>query len=307
MTELSESRKISLSTLRAVAEVMRTRSLTKTAALLGISQPAVSSHIKRFEESMGYAPIKRIGNEMVVTSDEVFSIVNKMLILEKELRSIAKQSRLTAPRIGICTSIANYLINVDPKCELFSNAYQVSVDTEKANEELYLSGGLELMLKPIVESEEANFKHRLAFEWTGKVLPANSAAESKIILPSESNPLGAAARKWLYENDIKASIIMEVDDLGLAEKISDRLGAVTIRQKRVREPSAITPGMCSRVGNILVPIGLFYADKRVSYLEAEKCFNKLVMSLERSVDTTQNASTNIGRFWQPAGESWLQA
>ena len=72
---------ISLITYRVIRRLLEVRRLVDVAAELGLTQPAVSFHLRRFESHYGYKILKRSGNEMIVTEagERVLELCRRLL------------------------------------------------------------------------------------------------------------------------------------------------------------------------------------------------------------------------------------
>lgn len=93
--------------LKVFVEVVRARSLTRAAAELGISQPAVSAHVKALEEKFGERLLQRGAKETGLTAlgREVHAQALIILAELKELAHLADGSLLRrVPVIGASTT-----------------------------------------------------------------------------------------------------------------------------------------------------------------------------------------------------------
>ncbi|MBS2037460.1 LysR family transcriptional regulator [bacterium] len=93
--------------LKVFGEVVRARSLTRAAVELGISQPAVSAHIKALESKFGEQLLQRGVKETRLTpfGQEVHAQALVVLLELEELHSmVSGSSRRRAPIIGASTT-----------------------------------------------------------------------------------------------------------------------------------------------------------------------------------------------------------
>lgn len=95
--------KISIGSIRCVAEIMRRKSIKDAARFLNISQPAASQHLKRFEEAIGYPVVLRVGNEIVVRGEEAIEIISEIENAASALGSLGRKrgDRKWKPSLGI--------------------------------------------------------------------------------------------------------------------------------------------------------------------------------------------------------------
>ncbi len=101
--------------LSVFVTVARTLSFTRAAALLNVSQPAVSKHIKELEADFGEALFNRQGNRISLTSKsrEILPIVESILEGYNALNDTIVADEQTfegSLRIGASTTIAQYVL-----------------------------------------------------------------------------------------------------------------------------------------------------------------------------------------------------
>src|SRR5690625_1443200 len=107
--------------LRLFREVAHTKSFTKAAQNLHLSQPAVSKAIKTLESHYGQAFFERHPNRISLTTEGtiLLAYTEKILRLYEELHdefSTPDQLLSTELKIGASSTIANYILP-----ELISN------------------------------------------------------------------------------------------------------------------------------------------------------------------------------------------
>lgn len=153
--------------LKVFKEVALTKSFTKTAENLFISQPAVSKTIKNLEQQYGKAFFERKGNHIKLTTDGSLFLeyTKQLLAIYNEMSNVFTASSEMLPssvKLAASTTIAQYIV---PK--IIANIYKdypefnlhlISGNTEKI-EELVYSGQIDL---GIVEGE--NHDTRLQYE-----------------------------------------------------------------------------------------------------------------------------------------------
>jgi len=118
---------MNLKNLQTFLILSKEKNFTKTAAVLGCAQSAVTTQIKQLEESLGAALFERIGKHTILTfeGEQLLPYARKILSLSGEIQCLyQKNKRLT---IGLTDSIANYLFGdilkefsaVHPDTEIF--------------------------------------------------------------------------------------------------------------------------------------------------------------------------------------------
>ena len=109
--------------LKVFMAVAQEKSFTKAAALLGISQPAVSQNIAEVEKNLGVKCFERLKGETVLTAEgEVFmKYAQKMLALSTEaVNTFAKVSPMV---VNISASEELYTYFIEPSLETFSRIH----------------------------------------------------------------------------------------------------------------------------------------------------------------------------------------
>jgi len=101
--------------LRAFEAVVRHRSLTRAAAELGLSQPAVSMQVQALEEELGLRLLDRLPRRVVPTAagEVLFDYARRLLALQEEAtQALAelKGLRVGSLRVAASPTIGNYLL-----------------------------------------------------------------------------------------------------------------------------------------------------------------------------------------------------
>lgn len=280
MTEYAKRKKISFTTLQAITEVLRCRSITKAACKLNISQPAMSGHLRRFEESLGYLPIRRVGNEMVITSSESIKIINQILALEKELSDIGKSHNSQMPKLGVCNFFGLCFVDTLENNPFIHTNFKLYINCSSVISEMFSYGNLDVIVRPVLNDEEPDFVYHQSIVWCGEAVVSNFPRKEpiKVILGSEKSSIGILARNWLDKNRISFSVVMESEDPAIVSKMCKTLGAIAPVPKYLVEKFDfknihVLPVVCDPFE---VSIGMFLADRNISYLEAEKCFHSFL-------------------------------
>ena len=100
---------MNLKHLTTFLTLCKEKNFTRTAAMLGLAQSGVTTHIKLLEEELGARLFDRIGKTVSLTPEGQMLIphARKMLALSEEISRLYQRSgRLT---IGVTESVANYL------------------------------------------------------------------------------------------------------------------------------------------------------------------------------------------------------
>lgn len=230
-TDLSRSSKLSFATLSAVDAVIEYGSLTKAAYHLGISQPAISGHLRRFEEHFGFPAMKRAGNQMVVCSDECRDLVRQLLLVERRLASLKRSAKHAKPKIGICSSISGLLMNCGNQISRVATSFQVHIATQHLLQQRLDFGYLDAIIVPSSGNEDVIAVRDFALLWvTGKESDQIDDGNEplKIVLPNTPSSITTTARNWLATNGIAFELCVEADHLSDIVSACHHLGVAAL-------------------------------------------------------------------------------
>jgi DNA-binding transcriptional LysR family regulator len=107
---------LSTELLRAFITVIEVASFTRTAEILGRTQPAISLQIKRLEQTVGYALIERKGKEITLTErGEALAIHARQILRLNDLAMVQfeKPSESSKLRVGLPV---DYAVNTLQSC-----------------------------------------------------------------------------------------------------------------------------------------------------------------------------------------------
>lgn len=238
--------KLSLGTLKCVHEVIKTGSMSLAARNLGISQPAVSKQITRFEGILGAPIILRNGNQLATRpgapADFVFEVSHALEVLLQR----SQTSSVSAPRVGICTSLSEYFISLGARLDDVSRRFNVSLSDHVSLELLFKGGALDCVILPCKRSTDiSDSVYTVAHSWvasrpwTEDYPAANGCFPA--VMPLSSSPHFDAVLEYLTSRRLKPQIIAQICDLSAGLGIAERgLGAVLVPHSKVSNlPAAL--------------------------------------------------------------------
>ncbi|MER9326412.1 LysR family transcriptional regulator [Mesorhizobium sp. M0488] len=269
--------RLSSDTIRVVRDVLKKKSLTQVALDLGISQPAVTFHIKKFEKLSNRRIIERVGNDMIVAADaaSIVELFDEIIRLESELGSIAVHPD-TRKTLGISSELfSTYTAHRLRALDLVKR-FRVSVDSAAALSERYASAELSAVFRPLGQNESApELTIELPMHWVGAGgnRTDGRAPPLPIILePKSSGNLGATIR-YLdeYVNDYQ--VVAEVTGESLKFLVEQGVGYAMLLDARFKSmgitrtvvPEALRKPFKTR-------FALFYNKRRISLREATNVF-----------------------------------
>jgi DNA-binding transcriptional LysR family regulator len=228
-----------LAVFHAVAEQS---SLTKAAALLFISQPAVSKQLRELERSLGMALFHRLSTGVRLTeagelllgySRQIFALEHEAESALRELHNL-ERGRL---RIGASTTVGTYVL--PPACARFGRSYPkvelaLDIDNSRAIVERLRAGRVDMALVegPIQDDEFARDEigrdalvpiaspfHPLCCL---KEIPFEKLAEHPILLREDGSGTRAVLQAAYEERDLTPQVKMT---LGNTEAIKRAVAA----------------------------------------------------------------------------------
>lgn len=262
---------------------MASRSLTKSALKLNISQPAVSTHLRRFEDCTGFSPLTRVGNEMVVASKEAQNLLEDMIALENKLLQMGRNDRIGKKALGVCQYWGMRLISDFELSKYFYNNFVMNVDCSKKLMDMYIEGDIDLIIRAISPSEDPILSEEFSLSWAGnfKVDKISGERPIRVILGNPAAPFGAAAREWLASNGVPYVVVMECDNPKLLPELCKNLNSISaVPTEFAKNGEFLFDDSFGGIfENIGMTVGLFFRERCVSLVEAEECFKNFTASV----------------------------
>ncbi|MCO6181017.1 LysR family transcriptional regulator [Ciceribacter sp. RN22] len=249
---------------------------------LGVSQPAVSQQIARFERLSGISIISRNGNSFSVRSDAVAGLIATIVEAENSLRGIARASEKTKPRLGLCDYVAaRYCHAIDHYLEL-GQEYEIHVGRPSSLAEMFGRGELDVAVRPLFHHESTpELMAEVPLVWVGasESWTRGDGDRSKpipVVLETSQSPYTYYAERLLDEARTPYTILARVDDnMVRSHFLTAGLGCAAI-------PKFILcsmPGKAAKLPRIpnMAPVrfGVFHNSKTIPFKAAETIFAKL--------------------------------
>lgn len=130
--------------LRVFLAMAQEKSFTKAAALLGVSQPAVSNNVSELEKELGVKLFERLHGETILTSEgHVFmKYVEKFITLSSEVNNLFDELPPAQVRISVSEDIYAYILS--KPLEDFTSVHQ-HITFERA---IFDDADLKFILRP---------------------------------------------------------------------------------------------------------------------------------------------------------------
>ncbi|MCO6181015.1 LysR family transcriptional regulator [Ciceribacter sp. RN22] len=278
--------RLSLGTIRCVREVLACQSVSGAAERLGITQPAVSQQVARFEKLSGIPIITRNGNNFVVRSDAVAGLIATIVEAENTLRNIARGESRTKPRLGICDYIAaQYCYAIEQYTQL-SRDFDIHVGRPASLIEMFNRGEIDVVVRGLFHHESATeLMTEVPLVWVGACKPWTDQGSDPneplpVILETNQSPYAYYGERLLQEARTPYRVVARIDDhLVRSHFVAACLACTAIPKFLMRSLPAQTVKL-PRIPNVAhVRFGLFYNKKSMPYKGAERIFDNLAAQI----------------------------
>lgn len=277
---------LSFATLRAAEAVVETKSLTGAALKLGISQPAISMHLGRLERAIGTSLIKKVGNKIIV-KEEISKLIRQMLELERRLKTVGYEKNFSKLKVGVCTYCAPLLLERTKAMGKMKDNLTWRIADSRRLEEMYEQGELDALFRALYPSEIApDLSTEFTMRWVGdKQLLDFMKTDGHgipVVLPSRNSPLGAVAREWLRQHEVRYDVVSVVDDIMTALRlVSSNVALSPIPSYVLNNPTHNLNG-CRQIlpGQLETRYGMFFDERRFHLRAAMDIFEVLKDELE---------------------------
>lgn len=228
---------ITFNQIRLFEAVARHQSVTQAAKELNISQPAVSSQLKKLSQSMGDPLIEVIGRKVYLTAtgkvayQQFKTLLDDFEALNTHVQ--ASQSAVEGELRLACASASKYFLpfilaeflkhypKVTPKLTLLGKAQLITSVLEQ-QQDLMITNTLlnqpQLITQPLMQQElvvMAPSSHRLA---TSGKLSLKSLVKQPLILPGRESNVRQAFEQLLASVGISATPFLEVNSYELLKQ-----------------------------------------------------------------------------------------
>lgn len=273
--------RLSLGTIRCVKEVLANGNVTVAAGRLGISQPAVSQQVARFERLSGIPVIARSGNALIMRPDTIAPLMQALAEMERVVDTISQNDSPPRPRLGICQfAVANHC---DGKLlQSLLDEFDIHFGSLQILSSMFARGELDAVVRPLSPNEmETDLIAAIPLVWIAA--RSNPLCERRpadqtvpIILNADPSPYTVQAERALQKAKIDYRVVARVEDqYALSRLILDGLGCTLVPEPLVRhyqdEMSVIEwLPVVDDIG-----VGLLHNNKILPAAKARKLFSQL--------------------------------
>jgi DNA-binding transcriptional LysR family regulator len=277
--------RLTFETVRVVLQVLKQRNMTVVSNEIGITQPAVTFHVKKFESVVGRKIINRVGNNLVVSKEayELIDICEELLSVGNELAFFTAKKWDRRKLMGICQDVFAGITAQDRGNLEMIQKYQPVVDHSLSLNERYNAGELHAVVRAIYPTEmPPEFVIDVPFRWVAsRKLPQGKKEHLPIILEARKSAYSALARNFLDKADIDYQVMAEANSFEALRTLVERgVGYALVPAFRTGfldvEPEVAEQSLQGRVRGAY---GLFYRSREISLGEATDMFDEVSAAL----------------------------
>lgn len=273
--------RLTFETVKVVFHVLKARNLTLVSAELGITQPAVSFHIKKFEDIFGRKIMTRVGNNLVVSDEgnEIIEICNIVLNCGDDLQSLSDHKWGKRKQLGI--SPASFLAiasNADAFVDIVER-YHVVDDGARALDKRYTSGELHAVFRPVGPAEPPpELSIELPFSWVASPCLQHARDDAlPVILEGRGSAYAALAKHFLDKAGAPYRILAELNDFQALKTLVEAGAGYALlpdfliglfNAEAVADETPLS-------GQAMGVFGLYYRKRDISFAEATILFGQL--------------------------------
>ncbi|MFJ3487518.1 LysR family transcriptional regulator [Pseudomonas sp. NPDC090202] len=271
--------RLNLTHLHTFAQVIRHGSFSAAAAHLGLTQPAVSLHIRQLEDRLNLRLIERVGKRIKPTSagDTLLEHIGRIdAVVEDALLDLSSHAEGVAGQIAIGTGATACIHLLPPMLQALRRQFPaLDVRVSTGNTEGILRGveqnrldlalvtlpaaGRSLSISPLLEDE---FVAIFSREHPG--VPSTLTPQTLQALPLVVFEAGSSTRllidEWYLQAGLRIKPVMELGSIeaikemvsaGLGYSIVPRMSVAAAHHRRGLQVQALTPPLSRTLGIVL--------------------------------------------------------
>lgn len=285
---------LSLASLMIIREVIKKKNLTEAARGLGISQPAVSQQLARFEQIIGYPIIVRRGNDLILKDDAAALALDQVAAGMEALLRATQSSRQNGmkPRLGISPFTFEKIITSSNARKNLTDKFDIFVEASDKLRDMFHNIDLDLVFRAVAANEsETDLLHESKLHWvrssTKQVNQEHVDGMIPVVLGPEKSIISRQVETYLQEKQIPFIASMRLSTSALCLRaVSTGIGFTvvpTFMKNRILEDKNYFGLLeCDKTLPDVPDIyhGLFYHKKMISYNDALSLFEEIVGALD---------------------------
>lgn len=259
-------------TLTIVTDVLKSLNFTDVARTHGITQPAVSLQVNKFEDIVGIDLIKRVGNRMVLTEagKQALQLGESVLKMLEDMGRIRLSPADRREAIGVAPDLAVILQEKGgDTASLLQGRYAV-IDTSWSLKARFEAREVQVVARLLFDYEEHGGNAvAMPFAWARYGNESGSPRPDDVLfvdMPCLSSPIGEAALKYLNASKVRYKVVREWAE-GLypdfAASAGEPLSHVPVPLFRMAELGVSRATVPSLQDDIIVHAGLFSAVEEI--------------------------------------------
>lgn len=202
----SDSSGLTLGTIRAVAEALRTRSMTEAALVLGVSQSAVTQQVSKFEAQTGVKILRRVGNTLFIEREDIADLMERITVLSQRMERLVQDKTPSKATLALPSAIAA-LIAVHPELSAWTaERFRTEILSFKDLAKQRAQNTFDYLLRPLRPREaDIDYQFDCQFQmlkprtWSER---GSEPAVLPVMLPGGDCPTHAAAVDFLRSHDL---------------------------------------------------------------------------------------------------------
>lgn len=279
--------RLTFETIRVVYHVLKKRNMTLVSNELGMTQPAVTFHVRKFENIFGRKIINRIGNNLIASEDslKIIEICEVILSRSNELEFFTSKKWDKRRTLGICSDAFAGLATQLPNILDFFGRYQLVVDHPSSLTDRFNSGEVHVVFRSIYPTElPPDLVMDVPFFWVASSRLRQVHRNSDylpIILDARKSLSAVLARRFLEAAGAVHRVMAEVSDFeALRVLVEAGVGYALIPEFRA-EYLDVEAGIDEPLlhGRAKGSFGVFYHKREIALNEATDLFDEIASVL----------------------------
>lgn len=277
--------RLTYETVRVVHTVLRVKNLTNVANELGISQPAVTFHVKKFETIVGRRILGRIGNSLVAKPDEekIISLCERILSSYNELKLISRSYIDRRKTIGISQDAFSAIVLRSSMLFQYIDKYKFIVDHPSVLVDRFQAGELQGYYRAIDYDEplpELCTPHKFYFVVRSDMAQIlNGADPIPMLVDGSTSILARMAMRYLEGKGIKYSVLAELSDCESLKRFLTLGVGCALVPGFLLGNVADTGSRLIEIANLQGGVAFFHHKRELPFIEASSVFDLINSAL----------------------------
>jgi DNA-binding transcriptional LysR family regulator len=285
--------KLSVACMRVVRAAAKHKNLTHAARALGISQPAVSQQLAKFEKTLGYPVLVRKGNSLLINDQETVETLDRILDGIEALK--AKQEGFGSGKnisLGLSPLVSETLVQNSKLYLSLADQYNIVAASTDELSKMFNDGIIDMVFRPIASGEQATELimdgHLVWVRGANSKLGDEATPQQplRVILPPQNTICGNLVEGYLKKKSVDYSVTARAIPSRFSRLLVEQsLGITPIPPFGVQGNAIAVEPSLGVVENF--QHGFFYNKKVVSHSKALDIF----MLISDFLEEMSNASS----------------